>query len=169
MEWWGCSHQLTEKRGAASHTCFHRKEGASGITEHTERVLQRGTRDQESLERRLLTGLCTRLSISGKGRKAHILPSHFYTIVEEEEVPRDTCPEDAVVLRAVECPLTTRLLYRKTSCPCLFVLVFCLVLSFQDGVSLCSPDCPRTLSVAQAGPELGDPPASAARVLGLKP
>lgn len=129
VEWWGCSHQLMEKRGAASHTCFHRKEGASGITEHTEHVLQRGTRDQESLERRLLTGLCTRLSISGKGRKAHILPSHFYTIGEEEEVTRDTCPEDTVVLRAVECPLTTRLLYRNPVLVFSFCFLSCFVFS----------------------------------------
>jgi hypothetical protein len=32
---------------------------------------------------------------------------------------------------------------------------------FQDRVSLCSPGCPGTHSVDQAGPELRNPPASA--------
>jgi hypothetical protein len=43
---------------------------------------------------------------------------------------------------------------------CLFV--------FQDRVSLCSPSCPGTHSVDQAGLELRNPPASASQVLGLK-
>ena len=38
----------------------------------------------------------------------------------------------------------------------------------QDGVSLCSPGCPGTQSVDQAGLELRNPPASASQVLGLK-
>jgi hypothetical protein len=46
---------------------------------------------------------------------------------------------------------------------CLFV-----VLVFRDRVSLCSPSCPGTHSVDQAGLELRNPPASASRVLGLK-
>jgi hypothetical protein len=37
-----------------------------------------------------------------------------------------------------------------------------------DWVSLCSPGCPRTHFVDQAGLELRNPPASASRVLGLK-
>jgi hypothetical protein len=41
-------------------------------------------------------------------------------------------------------------------------------LVFQDRVSLCSPGCPGTHSVDQAGLELRNPPASASRVLGLK-
>jgi hypothetical protein len=45
---------------------------------------------------------------------------------------------------------------------CLFVLVF------RDRVSLCSPGCPGTHSVDQAGLELRNPPASASQVLGLK-
>ena len=45
---------------------------------------------------------------------------------------------------------------------CLFV---CL---FQDRVSLCSPGCPGTHSVNQAGLEIRNPPASASQVLGLK-
>jgi hypothetical protein len=40
--------------------------------------------------------------------------------------------------------------------------------SFRDRVSLCSPGCPGTHSVDQAGLELRNPPASASRVLGLK-
>jgi hypothetical protein len=39
---------------------------------------------------------------------------------------------------------------------------------FLDRVSLCSPGCPGTHSVDQAGLELRDPPASASQVLGLK-
>jgi hypothetical protein len=39
---------------------------------------------------------------------------------------------------------------------------------FRDRVSLCSPGCPGTHSVDQAGRELRNPPASASRVLGLK-
>jgi hypothetical protein len=39
---------------------------------------------------------------------------------------------------------------------------------FWDRVSLCSPGCPGTHSVDQAGLELRNPPASASRVLGLK-
>jgi hypothetical protein len=49
---------------------------------------------------------------------------------------------------------------------CLFVCLFCFV--FQDRVSLCSPGYPGTHSVAQAGLELRNPPASASQVLGLK-
>jgi hypothetical protein len=49
-----------------------------------------------------------------------------------------------------------------------FVL-FCFVcLFFRDRISLCSPGCPGTHSVDQAGLELRNPPASASRVLGLK-
>jgi hypothetical protein len=39
---------------------------------------------------------------------------------------------------------------------------------FRDRVSLCSPGCPGTHSVDQAGLELRNPLASASRVLGLK-
>ena len=50
-----------------------------------------------------------------------------------------------------------------------FGLVFCLfVLFFRDRVSLCSPGCPGTHSVDQAGLELRNQPASASQVLGLK-
>jgi hypothetical protein len=45
---------------------------------------------------------------------------------------------------------------------CLFVLVF------RDRVSLCSPGCPGTHSVDQAGLGLRNPPASASQVLGSK-
>jgi hypothetical protein len=45
---------------------------------------------------------------------------------------------------------------------------FFLLLFFRDRVSLCSPGCPRTHSVDQAGLELRNPPASASRVLGLR-
>jgi hypothetical protein len=45
---------------------------------------------------------------------------------------------------------------------------FSFVLLFQDRVSLCSPGCPGTHSVDQAGLELRNPPAPASRELGLK-
>jgi hypothetical protein len=48
---------------------------------------------------------------------------------------------------------------------CLFVCLFVLV--FRDRVSLCSPGCPGTHSVDQAGLELRNLPAFASRVLGL--
>ena len=51
-----------------------------------------------------------------------------------------------------------------------FFCCFCCCLCFfiRGRVSLCSPGCPETHSVNQAGLELGNPPASASRVLGLK-
>jgi hypothetical protein len=47
-------------------------------------------------------------------------------------------------------------------------LVFCFVFVFQDWVSLCSPGCPGTHSVPQAGLKLRNLPASASKVLELK-
>jgi hypothetical protein len=47
-----------------------------------------------------------------------------------------------------------------------YFILFLLV--FRDRVSLCSPGCPGTHSVDQAGLELRNPPASASQVLGLK-
>jgi hypothetical protein len=49
-----------------------------------------------------------------------------------------------------------------------FSLSFFFLFGFRDRVSLCSPDCPGTHSVDQAGLELRNPPASASQVLGLK-
>jgi hypothetical protein len=46
--------------------------------------------------------------------------------------------------------------------------VFFFFLVFRDRVSLCSPGCPGTHIVDQAGLELRNPPASASQVLGLK-
>jgi hypothetical protein len=45
-------------------------------------------------------------------------------------------------------------------------VLFCFV--FRDRVSLCSPGCPGTHSVDQAGLELRNLPASVSQVLGLK-
>jgi hypothetical protein len=55
-------------------------------------------------------------------------------------------------------------------CFCLFGWLgfFVLFLFFQDRVSLCSPGCPGTHFVDQAGLELRNSPASASQVLGLK-
>jgi hypothetical protein len=53
------------------------------------------------------------------------------------------------------------------SCDISLETVFFFFLS-EDGVSLCSPSCPGTHSVDQAGLELRNMPASTSRVLGLK-
>ena len=50
----------------------------------------------------------------------------------------------------------------------LFVCLFLCCCFYRDRVSLCSPGCPETHSVDQAGLELRNPPASASQVLGLK-
>jgi hypothetical protein len=49
-------------------------------------------------------------------------------------------------------------------CVCNFFFVFV----FRDRVSQCSPGCPGTHSVDQAGLKLRNPPVSASQVLGLK-
>jgi hypothetical protein len=55
------------------------------------------------------------------------------------------------------------------NCFVVVVLVwFFWFLVFRDRVSLCSPCCPGTHSVDQAGLELRNPPASASQVLGSK-
>jgi hypothetical protein len=67
-----------------------------------------------------------------------------------------------MVLRLVEAKKNIKIF-------CLVGVLFCLVLfCFRDRVSLCSPGCPGTHSVDQAGLKLKDPPASASQVLGLK-
>jgi hypothetical protein len=48
------------------------------------------------------------------------------------------------------------------------VIFCCCCFVFQDRVSLCSPGCPGTHFVDQAGLELRNTPASASRVLGSK-
>jgi hypothetical protein len=45
-----------------------------------------------------------------------------------------------------------------------YILLICLFIYSGDRVSLCSPGCPRTLSVDQAGLRLRYPSASASRV-----
>jgi hypothetical protein len=58
---------------------------------------------------------------------------------------------------------------RKTMpCPGRLTEVDKPIFFFKDWVSLCSPGCPKTHSVDQAGLKLRDPPASTSRVLGLK-
>jgi hypothetical protein len=57
---------------------------------------------------------------------------------------------------------------QRLKCILLFVCLFVLFLFFPDRVSLCSPGCPGTHSVDQAGLELRNSPASASQVLGLK-
>jgi hypothetical protein len=56
--------------------------------------------------------------------------------------------------------------------PCLdcisLTFLLLLLLFFQDSISLCSPGCPGTHFLDQAGLELRNPPASASQVLGLK-
>ena len=50
----------------------------------------------------------------------------------------------------------------------IYFLFFFFFLVFRDRVSLCSPGCPGTHFVDQAGLKLRNPPASASQVLGLK-
>jgi hypothetical protein len=47
-------------------------------------------------------------------------------------------------------------------------LFFVFLVFFRDRVSLCSPGCPGTHFVDQAGLELRNLPVSASRVMGLK-
>jgi hypothetical protein len=49
-----------------------------------------------------------------------------------------------------------------------FLKFFLLFVFLRDRVSLCSPGCPGTHFVDQAGLELRNPPVSASQVLGLK-
>jgi hypothetical protein len=49
-----------------------------------------------------------------------------------------------------------------------YLFIYLFILFFRDRVSLCSPGCPGTHSVDQAGLELRNLPASASQVLGLK-
>jgi hypothetical protein len=49
-----------------------------------------------------------------------------------------------------------------------FIFLFLFFCLFGDRVSLCSPGCPGTHSVDQAGLELRNSPASASEVLGVK-
>jgi hypothetical protein len=58
-----------------------------------------------------------------------------------------------------------RLTHSCAVCLSVFFVLFCF---FSCRVSLCSPGCPGTHSVDQAGLKLRDPPASASQVLGLK-
>jgi hypothetical protein len=60
------------------------------------------------------------------------------------------------------------LLRHCTHAMCRQTLFFLFVCFFQDRVSLCSPGCPGTHSVDQAGLELRNLPTSASQVLGLK-
>ena len=61
----------------------------------------------------------------------------------------------------------TQDLWKSSQCVVLF-FSFSFLLVLWDRVSLCSPGCPGTHSVDQAGLELRNPPASASQVLGLK-
>jgi hypothetical protein len=64
----------------------------------------------------------------------------------------------------IDCWVCSDLKLLKLSSSFFFFFFF----GFRDRVSLCSPGCPGTHSVDQAGLELRNPPASASRVLGLK-
>jgi hypothetical protein len=50
----------------------------------------------------------------------------------------------------------------------IYLFIYLFIEFFRDRVSLCSPGCPGTHSVDQAGLKLRNPPASASQVLGLK-
>jgi hypothetical protein len=65
------------------------------------------------------------------------------------------------VLHAVQTRLLAGLLV-------VIIVCFGFWFIFRDRISLCSPGCPGTHSVDQAGLKLRNPPASASQVLGLK-
>ena len=50
----------------------------------------------------------------------------------------------------------------------IMILMLVVVMRVINSVSLCSPDCPGTHSVDQAGLKLRNLPAPASQVLGLK-
>jgi hypothetical protein len=60
------------------------------------------------------------------------------------------------------------LIFSGFFCFCFLGVFVCLFVCFRDRVSLCSPGCPGTHSVDQAGLKLRNPPASASKGLGLK-
>ena len=72
----------------------------------------------------------------------------------------------ALPLCSPQCHCCKGFLLHPISLRALSFQTFFLV--FRDRVSLCSPGCPGTHFVDQAGLELRNPPASASRVLGLK-
>jgi hypothetical protein len=59
-------------------------------------------------------------------------------------------------------------IYTIISCAHSDILNFSFFFFWRGRVSLCSPGCPGTHSVDQAGLELRNLPASASQVLGLK-
>jgi hypothetical protein len=65
-------------------------------------------------------------------------------------------------------PFLHSLLHREPENLGFLLLLFVCLFCFRDRVSLCSPGCPGTYSVDQAGLELRTPPAFASQVLGLK-
>jgi hypothetical protein len=72
-----------------------------------------------------------------------------------------------VWVRLISNPLETPVVFTwLTFLSCNRFLFVCFV--FRDRVSLCSPGCPGTHSVDQAGFKLRNPPASASQVLGLQ-
>jgi hypothetical protein len=77
--------------------------------------------------------------------------------------------EQSVLLIAEPAPHPLKYLIKITFSTALTTKFICLfVCLFQDRVSLCSPGCPGTHSIDQAGLEPRNPPASGSRVLGLK-
>jgi hypothetical protein len=76
-----------------------------------------------------------------------------------------------IILHCIYTPLLYIIYYVSRFlfvCFLFFCLFVCLFFVFWDRASLCSPGCPGTHFVDQAGLELRNLPASASRVLGLK-
>jgi hypothetical protein len=79
---------------------------------------------------------------------------------------REASGETFLFSKVIHLPL----IVAKTQRLFLLLFIYLFNLLFLDRVSLCSPGCPGTHSVDQAGLELRNPPASvsASQVLGLK-
>jgi hypothetical protein len=84
----------------------------------------------------------------------------------------DFCPHTvlgaAVVFHWAISPSPKYSNLKKVLCAIFLFVCFVLFLFFWYWVSLCSPGCPETHFVDQAGLELRNPPASASQVLRLK-
>jgi hypothetical protein len=73
-----------------------------------------------------------------------------------------------IAVSHAETPAVFRMEGGSLSLSLSFFFFFFFFLVFRERVSLCSPGCPGTHSVDQAGLKLRNPPASASQVLGLK-
>jgi hypothetical protein len=95
-------------------------------------------------------------AVQSQGRDVFLMPAPFLRLTQR--LTRTGCKSGSPARELIAA-------YGKREGRADFLFIF---LFFRDGVSLCSPGCPGTHSVDQAGLELRNPPASASQVLGLK-